>query len=47
MEKILDRAGESVTFTLSGQVFVYKGRNYILPTLYQVNRRGGDVNTAQ
>lgn len=30
--------GESVTFTLSGEVMVYKGRNYLLPTMYVVNR---------
>lgn len=47
MEKVVDRGGDGITFTLSGQVFVYKGRNYVLPTLYQVNRRSGDVNTAQ
>jgi hypothetical protein len=52
MERIVERAGESITFTLSGQVFVYRGRNYLLPTLYQVNRRSGaggagEVNSAQ
>lgn len=47
MEKVVDRGGDGITFTVSGQVFVYKGRNYLLPTLYQVNRRSGDVNTAQ
>jgi hypothetical protein len=47
MERVVERAGESVTFTISGQVFVYKGRNYLLPTLYQVNRRTSELNTGQ
>jgi len=46
IEMLADRGGESLSFTLSGQVFVYKGRNYLLPSLYTVNRRG-DVNPAQ
>ncbi|MGQ0628161.1 MAG: hypothetical protein ACT4PL_08700 [Phycisphaerales bacterium] len=29
---------EAVTFTVSGQVFVYKGRNYLLPTLAVTTR---------
>lgn len=46
IEMLAERGGESLSFTLSGQVFVYKGRNYLLPSLYTVNRRG-DVNPAQ
>jgi hypothetical protein len=46
MERVIERAGEGLTFTISGQVFVYKGRNYLLPTIYQINRRG-DLNSAQ
>jgi hypothetical protein len=38
MESISERAGEGTTFTLSGQVFVYKGKNYLLPKTYLVNR---------
>ncbi len=38
MEKLAERGGESLSFTVSGQVFVYKGRNYLLPTLYSVNK---------
>lgn len=38
MEKLAERGGESISFTVSGQVFVYKGRNYLLPTLYTVNK---------
>jgi hypothetical protein len=47
MERVIERAGETVTFTVSGQVYVYKGRNFLMPTLYQVNRRTGEVNPAQ
>lgn len=38
MEKIAERAGEALTFTISGQVFVYHGKNYLLPTMYVINR---------
>lgn len=41
MEKLAERGGESLTFQVSGQVFVYQGRNYLLPTMYQVNHRAG------
>ena len=46
IEKLAERGGEALSFSLSGQVFVYKGRNFLLPTLYTVNRRG-DVTPAQ
>lgn len=39
MEKLAERGGESLTFQVSGQVFVYHGRNYLLPSMYQVNHR--------
>jgi hypothetical protein len=39
MEKTVDRAGEGTSFTVSGTVYVYKGRNYLLPSMYVVNRR--------
>lgn len=38
IESIAERMGEAATFTISGQVIVYKGRNYLLPTTYTVNR---------
>lgn len=38
IESIAERIGESATFTMSGQVHVYKDRNYLLPTMYTVNR---------
>ena len=46
IEKLAVRGSEALSFTVSGQVFVYKGRNYLLPTMYSVNRRG-DVTPAQ
>ena len=39
MERLFDKGGDSVSFTISGQVFLYKGRNHMLPTVFQVNRR--------
>lgn len=46
IEKLAERGSEALSFTVSGQVFVYKGRNFLLPTMYTVNRRG-DVTPAQ
>lgn len=43
IESISERLGESATFTVSGQVTVYKGRNYLLPTTYTVNRSTDQV----
>lgn len=40
MEKIAERASDGLTFSVSGQVFVYKGKNYLLPTMYVINRAG-------
>ena len=36
MEKIAAERGEGVVFTVSGQVFVYRGANYILPTMMRM-----------
>lgn len=38
MEKIAERASDGLTFSVSGQVFVYKSKNYLLPTMYVINR---------
>lgn len=43
IESLTERLGESVTFTVSGQVTVYRGRNYLLPTTYTVNRTTDQV----
>jgi len=47
MEKLAERYGESVTFSVTGQVFVYKNRNYLLPGPFQVHRANLDLKTAQ
>jgi len=38
IESLAERLGESATFTISGQVTVYQGRNFLLPTTCTVNR---------
>lgn len=35
--------GESVVLRVSGQVFVYHGRNFLLPTHFEPERRSGDL----
>jgi hypothetical protein len=47
MEKLAERYGESLSFTITGQVFVYKNRNYILPATFRVNRAEDDIKSAQ
>ncbi len=44
MERIAEQAGDSATFTVSGQVFTYRGRNYLLPSLHVVNRVDSNLN---
>jgi hypothetical protein len=38
MEKIAARQGDAVIFELSGRVLEYRGRNYLIPTMFQVVR---------
>ena len=38
LESIIDTGGDGTTFTLTGDVFVYKGRRYLRPAMYTVNR---------
>lgn len=38
MERIAEHRGEAATFTVSGQVFVYHNRNYLLPTMFTTRR---------
>jgi len=40
MEEIAARRGEHVTMTVSGRVFLYGRENYLLPTMFTVNRSG-------
>jgi hypothetical protein len=46
IENAMDSGNESLTFTLTGEVHVYKGRRYLLPTMYQVNRPMDNVMPA-
>jgi len=36
MEDIIQRRGDTVVFVLSGQVHVYRGANYLLPTMMRI-----------
>lgn len=47
LENVSDTSGDSVTLTMSGQVHVYKGRHYLLPTMYVINRPGAIVLPTQ
>ncbi len=38
LESIIDTGGEGTTFSLTGEVFVYRGKRYLLPAMYTVNR---------
>ena len=43
MEQIVQEHGDSVVFVLSGQVFLYRGANYLLPTLMQLAPDRGNL----
>jgi len=43
MEKIVGERGDSVTFIVSGQAFVYRGANYLLPTLMKLAPDRGNL----
>ncbi len=48
MERIGARRGDHVTMTVSGRVFLYDEANYLLPTMFFVNRAGeGGLSSAQ
>jgi hypothetical protein len=47
MERLAEQQGEAASFTVSGQVFLYHDRNYVLPAIYQLNHRNGDVIPTQ
>ena len=34
MEELISDRGDRIVFKLTGQVFVYRGSNYVLPTLF-------------
>lgn len=37
--RLVDERGDRVMFSLSGEVFVYGGRNYLMPVLYRIEPR--------
>jgi hypothetical protein len=45
MRRLVNASPEVVTFRVSGQVFAYRGRNYLLPTFFTVV--GGDRESAE
>ena len=47
LETIAETAGESTTLTMSGEVMVYQGRHFLLPSMYVVNRVSGNVLPTQ
>lgn len=48
MERIASDRGDHVTLTVSGRVFLYDESNYLLPTMFFVNRSGeGGFSSAQ
>lgn len=47
LERTAELRGESVTFTISGQVFVYHERNFLLPTMFVANRHTDEVVPTQ
>ena len=46
LESLASQRGEGLTVRLSGRVRAYKGRNYLMPTMYQA-LRPGDVTPLQ
>jgi hypothetical protein len=46
LEETIAKRGENLTLSVSGRVMVYAGRNYILPTLVQIEP-GSDVRPLQ
>lgn len=47
MEAAAAQLGEGAVMTMSGQVFVYHGRNYVLPRYFRVERRTDGVMPTQ
>ncbi len=43
MERTVKQNGDSVVFIISGQIFVYKSNNYLLPTLSVVAPKRGNL----
>jgi hypothetical protein len=47
MEKVAERHGDAAAFELTGEVFVYHSRNYLLVRHYQIVRASGEIRTTQ
>ena len=43
MERLALQFGDALTFTVSGQVFVFKGRNYLLPSVALADRADANL----
>lgn len=43
LESIAEQLGDGVTYTLTGDVYVYKSRRYLLTSMYAVNRASDSV----
>jgi len=46
MERNAHRLGDSAAMTVSGRVYLYAGRNYLLPTMFRVDRLNDDIASA-
>ena len=44
MERYAARTGARTAMLLSGRVYVYEDRNYILPTMFQIPRERTTIN---
>ena len=44
METIVQELGDKVIFTISGQVFLYRNNNYLLPTLFTVDYERDNIS---
>jgi hypothetical protein len=47
MENVAAIQGEKATFTVSGEAIVYRGKNYLLPRMFVVNRKTDVVASGQ
>lgn len=47
MENVAAIQGEKATFTVSGEAVVYRGKNYLLPRMFVVNRKTDVVASGQ
>ena len=43
MERVVAERGDHVVFQLAGQVFVYRGTNYLLPSIWRLPADRGNM----